>query len=128
MNEKYTVLIVGGTFDRQGGKPSGLINKIINEVKTRNDIILETYNGGFVDEIKTNIIERCKDNAITLWMPNISNDEEKIRNVKEVNPKTILISSKRNDDNKYDFAELINSISSTTYIYKCADNRAHHIS
>ena len=29
------VLIVGGTFDRQGGKPSGLINKIYTlKVKT----------------------------------------------------------------------------------------------
>ena len=107
MNEKYTVLIVGGTFDRQGGKPSGLISKIVDETKTRNDIILETYNGGFVDELKTNIINRCKDNQITFWMPNVSNAEEKIRNVKEINPKTILISSKRNDNNKYDFAELI---------------------
>jgi hypothetical protein len=107
VDKKYTVLIVGGTFDRQGGKPSGLINKIIDEASSRNDIILETYNGGFVDELKTTIINRCKDNQITFWMPNVSNTEEKIRNVKEINPKTILISSKRNDNNKYSFAELI---------------------
>lgn len=107
MIKRYNVLIVGGTFDNQGGKPSGLIDKIVSAVKTREDLILETYNGGFVNDIKNNIIDRCKCAHITLWMPNVSNTEEKIRNVKEVNPKTILISSKRNDNNKYDFSELI---------------------
>jgi hypothetical protein len=106
MDKRYNILVVGGTFDQQGGKPSGVIDKIVDVLKSRSDIILETYNSGHVDNIKV-IINRCKTADITFWMPNISNSEEKIRNVKDVNPKTILISSKRNDDNKYSFAELI---------------------
>ena len=105
--DKKRVLIVGGTFDTDGGKPSGLINKIYNEVLKREDVEVTYYNGGYVNYLHNNIIERSKEGDITLWMPNVSNDEEKVRNVKEVNPKTILISSKRNDDNKYSFAELI---------------------
>ena len=104
---KKRVLIVGGTFDAEGGKPSGLINKIYIEAIKRNDIDITYYNGGYVSYLHNNIIERCKENDITLWMPNVSNTEEKVRNIKEINPKTILISSKRNDDNKYSFAELI---------------------
>lgn len=101
------VLIVGGTFDRQGGKPSGLINKIYTTASKKDLFDIEIYNGGFVDELKSNIIERCKNANITLWMPNVPNTEEKIRDVKAINHKTILITSKRNDDNKYTFAELI---------------------
>lgn len=37
----------------------------------------------------------------------MSNDEVKLRDVKSINPKCILITSKRNDDGKYTFAELI---------------------
>ena len=42
-----------------------------------------------------------------MWFPNVPNEEKKYRTVKEINPKAILINSKRNDDNKYSFAELI---------------------
>lgn len=105
--EKKKVLIVGGTFDQNGGKPSGLINKIYTEALNREDMEITCYNGGYVNDLHNDIIERCKENSITLWMPNVSNEEEKIRNIKEINPKTILISSKRNDNNKYNFAELI---------------------
>jgi len=107
MSNYKNVLIVGGTFDKEKGKPSGLINKIFNEVCNRKDITVTLFNGGTVEKLQNGIIENCKYHDIVLWMPNVSNNEEKIRNVKEVNPKTILISSKRNDNNKYNFAELI---------------------
>lgn len=101
-------MIVGGTFDRNGGKVSSIVDKIFNEASNREDfseIIL--HNGGFINDLRETILEKCKQVDIVFWMPNVSNDEEKIRNVKEVNPKVILISSKRNDNKKYNFAELI---------------------
>jgi len=102
------VLIVGGTFDRFGGKKSGLIEKIYQSIdyKKFDYDIVACRNGGNVEDLNEEL-EFTKEFDIVLWMPNVSNDEVKIRNVKEVNPKTILISSKRNDNNKYNFAELI---------------------
>lgn len=103
---KKKFLIVGGTFDRDGGKPSSLISKI--HININNDTIDFTiYNGGSVSTLHNEIIDKVKTHDIVMWMPNVSNDEEKIRNIKEINPKTILISSKRNDNEKYSFAELI---------------------
>ena len=103
------ILLVGGNFDNAGGRPSGLFEKICNEVKVREyegKILADVYNGGFVDELRNNILPQVKDFDIVVWAPNVPNTEEKIRNVKEINPKTILISTKRNN-NEYNFAELI---------------------
>lgn len=101
-----TLLIVGGTFDKKGGKPSSLVQKIHNNIYLDKSEVT-VYNGGYVSELHDNIIDEAKNHKIVIWMPSVPNDEIKIRNVKEVNPKTILISSKRNDNNKYSFAELI---------------------
>lgn len=102
----YKMLMVGGNFDSAGGRPSGLFNKIYNSISHREDIDVTICNGGFVDNLRNNILPSVKDYSIVLWGPNVPNTEEKIRNVKEINPKTILISTKRNNG-EYDFAELI---------------------
>lgn len=101
------ILFVGGTFDNEGGKQSALINSLIDIIKKDERAKhLTYYNGGFVSELH-NILDSVSDKDIVFWMPNVSNDEVKIRDVKAINPKTILINSKRNDNNKYTFAELI---------------------
>lgn len=110
--KKLRILIVGGTFDRDGGKRSGLIQKmainITNNVLLREDVeSVWIINSGTVETLHTAIIEQVKNYDIVLWMPNVSNDELKIRNIKELNPKCILINSKRNDGDKYSFADLI---------------------
>lgn len=100
-------MIVGGTFDYSGGKTSGIIAKMIAVL---NEVFGEVtyYNGGFVDELHSQILPQVKDVDIVIWMPNVPNDAPKMRNVKEINPKVILVSSKRNDNAKYAFSELIN--------------------
>ena len=105
--ENTKILLVGGTFDYAGGKPSGLVEKMSAVL---NSTFLEPtyYNGGFVDELHSQILPQAAAHDIVIWMPNVPNDAPKMRNVKEINPKTILISSKRNDNNKYAFSELIN--------------------
>ena len=101
------VLFVGGTFNNECGKQSSLINRLIDTIKKDKRIQnLTYYNGGHVSELKE-ILNSVIDKDIVFWMPNVSNDEVKIRDVKSINPKTILINSKRNDNGKYTFAELI---------------------
>lgn len=101
------VMLVGGTFDYSGGKPSGLVQQMISAMQLHLPE-LTFYNGGFVDELHGNILKQVKDNDIVIWMPNVSNDVPKMRDIKSINPKVILVSSKRNDGQKYAFSELIN--------------------
>jgi hypothetical protein len=102
-NNAIRTLVVCGTFDNKGGKPSGLMNKLFNTYP-ENYIFV---NGGYYEHLQQ-ILEDTVAYDIIYWFANVDNDLPKIRNVKEVNPKCILITSKRNDNDKYCFEELIN--------------------
>lgn len=101
---KETMLIVGGSFDDNGGRPSSIVSKVFEEMT---DFDVKLYNGGYFDQIE-GILEECKYFDYILWWANVPNDKPKIRNVKDINPRAMLVTSKRNDNNKYSFAELIN--------------------
>ena len=103
---KETMLIVGSTFDDNGGKPSSVVNKIMTALLEEN-FDIKLYNGGSFDQIES-ILDECKYFDYILWWANVPNDKPKLRNVKEINPRAMLVTSKRNDDSKYSFAELIN--------------------
>ena len=98
-------LIVGGNFDDNGGRPSSLVNKIALGLPKEHKVTV--HNGGYYDNIE-NILNSSKDYGAVFWCPNIPNDKPKLRDVKSVNPKIMLITSKRNNDNQYTFQELIN--------------------
>ena len=101
------VLIVGGTFDIEGGRPSKLIYNISQGLLKEPDFNTTCMNGGCVAELHNIILPSVADYEVVLWFANVPNDEDKLRDVKAINPRTLLITSKRNDDNKYTFAELI---------------------
>lgn len=105
---KESMLIVGGTFDDNGGRPSSLVSKL-GEAAMQDDVGFDVklYNGGHYDLLEK-LLEDCKYFDCVIWWANVPNDKPKIRNVKDVNPRAMLVTSKRNDDNKYSFAELIN--------------------
>lgn len=98
---KDKILFVGGTFDERGGEES----KIVNEFSKYLDNV-DLYNGGYYEDLNK-IIESVINYDIVIWWPNVSNDYLKIRNVKEGNYKVMLVSSKRNIDNKYSFQNLL---------------------
>ena len=101
------LLIVGGTFDQEGGRPSGLVNSIITNIREDHEFQVTSVNGGFVTDLHDEILPSVTDFNVVLWFANVSNNEVKLRDVKTINPKCILITSKRNDGEKYTFAELI---------------------
>ena len=101
------VLIVGGTFDNEGGRPSSLIGNLITCFHDDAVFNITSVNGGFVSDLHNEILPAVTDFDIVLWFANVPNDEDKLRDVKSINPKAILVTSKRNDNNKYTFAELI---------------------
>lgn len=76
------IVLVGGDWDREGGRPSYLVSQL------KEDIII--MNGGHIDDLK---VPECD---ALIWMPNISNDEEKILpHIKKENPALLLVQSKR---------------------------------
>jgi hypothetical protein len=107
LEQMNKLLVVGGTFDQEGGRPSGLVNSIFAEILKDASFDATCINGGLVSELHDQILPSVVDYKVVLWFANVSNDEVKLRDVKSVNPKCILITSKRNDDSKYTFAELI---------------------
>ena len=107
------MLIVGGTWDLESGKKSGLIDKMYNLLKEHNEFDIDYFNGGEYEELKK-LVESAKDYEVILWMANVPNELEKVRDVKNINPFAIVIGSKRNHydynkkDMEYTFVEILN--------------------
>lgn len=83
------IQIVGGNFDRENGRHSGIVNKIYNNINFLNDYIdtTEIINGGNISQLPKQL-----DSDLTIWMPNISNEEEKNYPIKKKG--SVLICSK----------------------------------
>lgn len=116
MTEPIKVLLVGGTWGtgkliNPDGRKSSVVQKMYDAIyelsKKEFNMDCQLFNGGDFYELKM-----CMTYAsyadITIWMPNVpDNDLPKLRDVKAVAPKTILVTSKRNFDNKYSFGDIV---------------------
>lgn len=98
---KNNILFVGGNWDLNGGKQSKIVSEF---AKFLPDAIV--YNGGNYNDLNE-ILESCINYDVVIWWAKVPNELPKIRNVKDINYKTMLVSSKRNIDNKYSFQELL---------------------
>ncbi len=110
------ILLVGGTWDDKGGRPSKIINNVYKAIKPMADTVL-LYNGGHynalgyaLDTTKfANLITGIKSSLIdvVLWFPDIPNKFKKDVDVKGSLSKAILITSKNNYNKSYTFQELV---------------------
>lgn len=96
-----TKVIVGGTFGAQGGRASSVVAKLAEALGSEwgclNGGTLETLKGFSPDGLKA-----------LIWMPNISNDEQKLlERLKPQNPEMLLIQSKRVVEKDYTEADVI---------------------
>ena len=98
---KNKILFVGGNWDLNGGKQSKMVEEFAKNLPDAT-----VFNGGNYNNLN-NILESCIDYDIVIWWANVPNELPKIRNVKDINYKTMLVSSKRNIDNKYSFQDLL---------------------
>lgn len=99
-------LIIGGSFNDEGGKQSGYITKFTEEYKKYCPTFL--VNGGTFESL-VNVLD-SKNNIYDaiLWFADVPNDKEKlVHNIKQQFPKIILATSKRNLDRKYKSQDLI---------------------
>lgn len=119
-----TILLVGGSWTQTKGK-NGLFGKrsvIVDKVYEalelesehvnpfgHNDFhIVSVFNGGEYKHLR-DLLNICNHYDVVFWWPNVDDSLPKIRNVKEVAPHTMLVSSKRNDGDQYDFVQLSQS-------------------
>lgn len=107
-DDSMKILVVGGSFDNDGGKPSGLVKKVYNAIIQNNETV-DLYNGGYYSELSS-LLMMAKDYDVVFWWANVPNDLPKIRDVKDIAPHIMLVSSKRNDNNKYSDKELIERV------------------
>lgn len=91
--------IVGGTFDKDGGKLSFIVNQIAKETG------FYQINGGTLNQLQNFDFSQVEK---LIWMPNVSNDEAKILpNIKNINQKLLLVSSKRAIEKDYKESDVI---------------------
>lgn len=84
------ITLVGGDFDNNGGKASGIIRKMMLQFGFNGNTYI---NGGHISIIKHNTtMNKISNSRLIVWMPNISNDEDKVYPKKGIG--TILICSK----------------------------------
>lgn len=100
------VLMVGGTWDDDGGRPSSVLRQLaLPFIGRPEDFTL--FNGGSFDQLLA-ILELVPRYSTIIWMANVQNDEPKLVNeIKKRNPTAVLVTSKRNDSGRYSFHHLI---------------------
>ena len=97
------IVLVGGTWDKNGGKPSKIINIMYNAlISEGKDVTM--YNGGPYQRL--NRIQMSKADII-MWFPNIPNYLNEKLGIKKTFPKTILVTSKNNVGEVYSLQEII---------------------
>lgn len=83
------IQIVGGNFDKENGRHSGIVNKMYDTIKFLDYYIdtTEIINGGNINQLPKEL-----NSDLIIWMPNISNEEEKNYPIKKKG--SVLICSK----------------------------------
>jgi len=100
------ILLVGGTWTIEPviKHNSGLVDNVYSVLKNHCEV--DMYNGGCYFDLES-ILNKTPDYDIVFWWANVpDNSLPKIRDVKDVAPHVMLVTSKRNDNDKYTFMEL----------------------
>jgi len=101
-----TILIVGGSFDNSGGRPSGIIKKLSDAIADNEAFdAVSVFNGGFFEQLNS-LLEAAGEYDSVLWAPNVPNDYPKLRDIKDRFRHIMLVTAKRNN-NEYNFHQLI---------------------
>lgn len=107
------------------GKRSGLAEQVITALKPFAKI-LKFANGGKYSDLQS-YLDEAHMYDIVFWWANVDNSLPKIRDVKSVAPHVMLITSKRNDNDKYTFQELnqraLASKSNLVFEFKKVDDK-----
>lgn len=108
------VVFVCGTFDANGGKPSGVgaelfagfTAKALCSALTEYDITF--INGGAISDLELAAHKAASANVV-IWLANVPNDHPKncVRSIKVVNPTCVLVTSKRSVEKGYSIPAVV---------------------
>lgn len=106
--EPVRILVVGGMFNTEGGRPSSYVTKLADALQaTPSSAIVTLFNGGSLDSL-TNIRPLIRTVEVVLWWPDIPNDVPKsVNDIKKDFPHTVLVTSKRNLEGEYGLPQLV---------------------
>ena len=76
---KFNYVLVGGTFNDNKGKESGVVNKLYHALGTFNSVM---YNGGNYFDLVGNALSSITETDLIIWMADVDNAKEKIYPVK----------------------------------------------
>ena len=102
----YNILLVGGDFNNEGGRKSGVVKELEFNFNKNPELNLTTYNGGEYNELEK-IIDTVYEYDFIIWMANVPNELNKIRNIKTRNQRVILCTSKANTYQKYTTQDIV---------------------
>lgn len=98
--------IIGGIFDDNGGRPSGYVRRLTDELSGRG--LVGSLNGGHFSALEPMIATMGEFADAVLWFADVPNDKPKIvGTIKARWPKLYLVTSKRNLDGAYSTSELL---------------------
>lgn len=110
MSNRSSIALIGGTFGEEP-KKSSIIKTMYSNIVLADDLYhyhsILYVNGGYLEELPR-ILASLEPYDTVLWFPNVSNDAEKVRNVKELYPHKCLVVSKRNESNRYSMHHMVN--------------------
>lgn len=99
-----SILFVAGTFDDSGGRPSGFASKLATALGLDGN---SACNGGRYSALD-GLASMVSDYDVVFWMPDVPNDKpKKVRGLKAINPRMLLVTSKRNDSKRYEPIDLV---------------------
>jgi len=97
-------LYVAGTFDDNDGKSSSIADQIFHGLDFQR---VNYVNGGNYGELEQ-LLGTVGDYDVVFWLADVANDKPKlVKRVKAVNRECVLVSSKRNVDQKYTVRDLL---------------------
>lgn len=88
-------LLVGGTFDENGGSPSGVVKKLAEGLRSVNNALYnwDYVNGGSLDRLTMGTDPGMYD--VCIWMPNVDNKHRKLLpDIKKLHPTLTLVGTK----------------------------------
>lgn len=95
--------VICGTFDDNQGQRSSYMSKMF----AGSDSYLY-INGGSWKKLENQLKEIVTETEVLYWFPNIPNDKQKlVEEIKKINPKCLLVTSKNNVEGKYTHEDLV---------------------
>jgi hypothetical protein len=128
------IILVGGTFDRDGGHKSYIVDCIASELMQYDITYVTVFNGGHISELMSMDMHYAINGTdVLLWMPNVDNAEDKILpSIKKTWPHLTLVQSKNvegRDTNDFRLVKrLLDSHSSLGIVFdKVSGKRSYRI-